>query len=421
MMNRKIPRLLITLATIMAPFTLLRFSFFGTAELLFALLFLLYIFKAKNLSSRHFPLSIFWTVYICACLIGSLVNDLMLSHSTGTNAGMLYDLSSYVFVFMTCFTLESLLSQKRLDPRQLMRDIFYGFSLVMTALYVISRFTPTFFGIPLFYYDHFVPLTANLHQVAMFLVPMPFLGLVVMAQEKRFQHKVMALALVFMDVFMAYGTGSTKAPLAIVVGAAVFIYASSLKLFGRNLAISIKLLYSVGIITMVNYYDLVYDLVHVAERLFVEYDGAGARMFIYQKAVQVGLESFLFGHGPGPHVAYGEYSYWDAHQTLLTVFLQAGLLGLLAITVLAYRIARRAVITPGLLAALFAISIYALGGDILRRLPIWIVLFTIAHYPVSPVRESAGLWATGTRKASMHSRASGSGAGSGLSIKNPAI
>jgi ABC-type arginine transport system permease subunit len=104
----------------------------------------------------------------------------------------------------------------------------------------------------------------------------------------------------------------------------------------------------------------------------------GARGVLYSKGVMIGLTSPIFGLGPGGHI-FNDKMFYDAHQTQLTIFLQAGLCGLIFYLLLMFKIIRAYSYSSALLACLCAISIYSFGGDILRRLPIWLILLLIYY------------------------------------------
>ena len=79
------------------------------------------------------------------------------------------------------------------------------------------------------------------------------------------------------------------------------------------------------------------------------------------------------GFGPGPHLYY-DADFWDAHQTILSLLLQSGIVGgCLFLFSSAYYIKtiRQNYL---ILSATIPILVYMLGGDILRRLPIWLLL-----------------------------------------------
>jgi hypothetical protein len=60
--------------------------------------------------------------------------------------------------------------------------------------------------------------------------------------------------------------------------------------------------------------------------------------------------------------------------------LQGGLVGVLALVALAARFARELTVSPVLIGAATAIGMYFLGGDILRRLPTWIMMIGVVYF-----------------------------------------
>jgi O-antigen ligase len=105
-------------------------------------------------------------------------------------------------------------------------------------------------------------------------------------------------------------------------------------------------------------------------------DTNSERQTLYTDGLRMGVESALFGRGPGKHVMLrGELD--DAHQTLLTILLQGGVLALLAFLSLVVRTVSEVLDRPYLLAAIVSLAMYVLGGDVLRRMPFWVQLALI--------------------------------------------
>jgi len=128
-------------------------------------------------------------------------------------------------------------------------------------------------------------------------------------------------------------------------------------------------------------------LLSIAKASFDEYDIAGGRAHLYSHGLALGLDSFLVGRGVGPHIWGAKQQYWDSHQTILTVFLQTGIVGVILILRLFLKVIRRQFRDPAIFAATVSIILYASGGDILRRLPIWLMLVLFYYY--SDERESS--------------------------------
>ena len=109
------------------------------------------------------------------------------------------------------------------------------------------------------------------------------------------------------------------------------------------------------------------------EVFFAENDGQGARKNLYKSAFQIIKKSPIFGLGPSCHVIY-DGRYFDAHETFLTVALISGCIGVGFLIVLYFKVFIQIKQSGWLLAACATIFIYALGGDVLRRLPVWVLM-----------------------------------------------
>ncbi|HET6765122.1 MAG TPA: O-antigen ligase family protein, partial [Longimicrobiaceae bacterium] len=375
-------RVVLTVATVIAPFTLLRVSGVGLAEVLFGLLFLTQVVRGVKIRHlRRFPLTWFWAAYISTSLVGAAYSTIVLDSHNRTWGSMAFDLAAYLVVFATCFTLERMASHSPFDIYKLNKAIFLVGSSVLSALYVYSFYSRDLFDIPLRYGPYFSPLADNLHQVAMFLVPLPFLGLLTFTRRQWVGTRVLVLVLFAMDLVMAWNVGATKASMAVVAGMATLIYMGSLRFAGRPLFFLVNGVY-VGALLLVT---LKVDLAELAFQFFSENDKYGARSTLYSDAIPAVLQSFVVGQGPGPHL-YLNGVLKDAHQTFLTVLLQAGVIGAIAFIALTVRVSRRAVSVPALTAAFAAVAVYALGGDVLRRLPVWVLIFIITHWRVDSAR-----------------------------------
>lgn len=376
---------LLVAAMVIAPFTLLRFGFMGVAEVLVLLVFLGQAMKGLRRSQfSRFVLTKFWLLYLTLSTVGLAANQLLYSNQTGTSRQIIFDGAAYTFILLACYTFERLATHSSFDVRRFAKNVFTWSTLVFLLLFVASFFTSSLFGLPLKYYDYFVPWAENLHQISMTLVPLPFLGIAIVAATPDVRKKALLFILSVLAGVMAVRTGSSKALLAMYAGVFVMSYSYSLIKLGRGKLVQVNLAFGVLALLII----ASADWVRITERLFEENDVGGVRDYLYGHAMDLGLESLLVGRGPGAHILF-QGSYMDAHQSFLTALLQAGVFGAIAFAVLLVRIGRRVLYNPPLLAALSGLVIYAAGGDILRRLPAWIMLFIIAHYSRVPSPASA--------------------------------
>jgi O-antigen ligase len=212
----------------------------------------------------------------------------------------------------------------------------------------------------------------------MYIVALPFLGIVVMSAYSNIQYRIWPAILVMVAITMSVSAETTKADMALVVGFLVFAVSYAVRLAGKSFRIPVGLTVIAVFVAVV----LLIDSVALVTEFFQEADTHGARETLYGSSFGVIEASPIVGHGPGAHVLYlGKY--WDVHQTQLAILLQAGLLGLIAFLALFWAIAKRVATNPPLLAAFSTILVYSAGGDILRRLPIWILLILIYYWPFS--------------------------------------
>ena len=169
---------LLVAAMVIAPFTLLRFGYMGLAELIVLVVFFGQAMKGLRRSQfSQFMLTKFWMLYLTLSMLGLAANQLLYSNQTSTSRQIIFDGAAYVFILFACYSFERLATHSSFDVRRFARYVFIWSTLAFLILFVASFFTPSLFGLPLKYYDYFVPWAENLHQVSMTLVPLPFLDL----------------------------------------------------------------------------------------------------------------------------------------------------------------------------------------------------------------------------------------------------
>lgn len=372
-------------AIILTPFTLLRFGYIGFGEislllLLFAGLQTGYITKL----SKGLIFSRFWIIFLIISFCGFAYNVIFLNQNTGTFESSLFDFAAYVLIFISCLVVENLYLKNQLNFHQIIRKVFFFSGLIFTGLYGLSLFTDTVFGLPLKYFEYFAPFVNNLHQTAMFIAPMPFIGLFVLEREKKKINRLIIIVLILILSFLTLETGSFKAMAGLGLGWLLYFMIKFINRFRGNLkkaliAIALAMTVLVIVVNINAIYDILWGI-------FSAEDLAEGRSNLYKNAIEVGFTSPIIGLGPGAHI-YHDGQFWDSHQSFITVFLQGGIISLILLFVLFYKISKNVLTVPSLLAGFMPIFIYALGGDIMRRLPIWLLLLLINYYIVSEVNE----------------------------------
>lgn len=363
------------------PLTLLRIDFIGVGEMIIIVLFLNELRKPLyNIHVHDFTFSKFWIYILILSFLGFLYNLIVLDLSTGTLKGMLFDTSAYILVLISCFTLENYRKRNNINFIKIFRLIFFSSGFLLTVLYFISLRTDTIFDLPLRYFSYFSPLSKNIHQMAMFIAPMPFIGLFVLKKENNKYLKILSLFLIVMLIIMSLETGSFKGKIGVMLGGAVYLYFKIVNFFrGRIknfiIIISVTLIF---ISFLINYDTLEF----VFTQIFNEEDMGHGRSWLYLRGFEIGMSSPIIGRGSGGHILDGDIFY-DSHQTFLTVFIQTGIIGVFLLFKLIYKMIKNLFKIPELFAAFIPILLYVLGGDILRRLPIWILMVLFYYYSIS--------------------------------------
>lgn len=358
----------------------------GISELITIYMFASIIVKSRlhiNIRKKGaFLFTKFWCVFILLSMFGVAYNYILLNQTSGTLSSMVFDLLSYFFILITCFSMEILIyNYEDINIEYILKRTFMYSSLGFILLFIISRYSKQFFGISLLYYNYFVPLATNPHHTAMYIAPLPFIGLMFVNRSKKI-NKIILLILVIWCIYLGLQTGSSKITLGFILGGAVFFAWS---IFNR-IHIKRNKIMVVTFIILLFTSLLAFNLNTISSyitRVFIELDAGGARQTIYTIGFEKSFESFIVGYGPGAHSEIGS-RYIDAHQTLLTILLQSGIFGLLFFIKLCLKLIKKYSRNAYIMGAMSPIFVYALGGDIMRRLPIWIFAVLFYYYIEKP-------------------------------------
>lgn len=383
---------LLVLAMLFSPFTALRFGPIGITEI--AVLF----FSAKVLlknntiiingrSNEKFIFTKFWIVFLMLSTLGLFYNYVIRGHISGTPSSMMFDFLSYIVVGLTCFTLEIELNNKdSINIWHIIKSIYVSTSLIMLVLFIISNYTNSILGYSLNYYGFFRPFATNIHHISMGLAALPIIGVKLLFEEKVKVFKFIWLIMIVSNLLTASATGSLKVVMGFSIGFVVFLfYLANIRIKSWKLKISIMAITSAIIIFLiVLYHDtILYNLVD----FFNEEDLSGARNALYSSSFTKILDSPVVGYGPGPHAELRSVGYHDAHQTFLTLGLQGGFFSIYIYIGLIYKAIKAYANDPFIIGSFMGIFLYALGGDILRRLPMWIFLILFYYYSNSRLKK----------------------------------
>lgn len=374
----------------LTPFTSFRFGPVGLGEILILVATAIAILSSGERVKIDKKLGFFytfWLVFLSLSVVGMYYNNFFFSFPSGRPGTPLFDFLAYSFILVTISAAGHYSRNNKCFARTFFWKLFLQWGIAYTFLYALSFFTPSIMGKPLRYHQFFSPLVENVHQAASVTCAMAFIMLYMGIKSPRLQTKLLYFFVAVLFSMMALDSGSTKAMLAIFVGGIVSI--TSLLLYrptgkGRAYFNAVTLCVAAAAVfgISVQYSE---ELVFLAERFFAEKDGAGARDALYTVGFEHGLGSIMVGYGPGSHAPYsGGFS--DAHNTTLTIFLQSGFLGVVAFALFIGRLFRQLSINFALLGVFSAIGIYFLGGDLLRRLPVWIMMIGVVYFATDTLK-----------------------------------
>ena len=375
-----IVRWLLLFGIIISPFTALRFGILGVGELCLLTAILSFFLIGRftlRIENMRFIITGFWIPFIVISLIGACYHFIYLNGVQGTLETAAFDLFSYIFITLLLMILGDIRVFGNQGPLEFFFKVYKYLVSILIILYITSPFTPSLFGFSLKYYDYFAPLVDNTHQISMITCVLPFIGLAFWKSGVTIVSKAFIIGSFPLLCLMAFESGSSKAIIGIILGISVALLLMLLtSVFGRVTKVVTMLLFLATVL-----YIIFSPQLQQLFSLFNDIDGGGARFFLYAEGFRLILESPLVGYGPGPHILrlgeVGRFS--DAHNSFITLGLQAGLPGIILVALLFAGFIKRAFSNPWLIGALASFTIYLSGGDILRRVPIWIILSMVVY------------------------------------------
>lgn len=372
---------ILILILLFSPFTKLRIFNIGVSESLSILLFLKFLNKGKN----HFKkknnslFSRFWILYFCVASISTFLNYIIFYGNEKNDFRMIFDVVAYIVVILFVIGAESLNLSRKFDLEAVLKKFYERLSVILFFLYLISLKTGSILGLSLKYYHYFVPFATNIHHLTMIIGPLFFLGLRTLHFEEKPRKKLLYLVLLLTNIIIIKNANATKLILGIVVGVITLL----LSIIERKLSLKSK--YILGLL-LVMVIVLVVGYSHEELKVsFVKwFEGADTndeRKTLYYSALENIKNSLFLGRGFGIHTRTTGGRLLDTHQSILTAVLQTGVFMGGYLVWLISQILYKCKKDSFLLAACMPILIYILGGDVLRRLPIWVFLFIFYYLP----------------------------------------
>lgn len=362
-------------AFLISIFTKLRVSILGFGEILILLL-LPYLLVKLTISGRPIKLNDFifssvFFIFLFVCAFSKYVN-LVFELDKANQKSFFFDFSAYVFVLLSLLCVEIIIKLDSSNLIKILEKKFIILFFISTVLFCFSFISINLGPFTLRYGPFFAPLVENLHQFAMVAAVLPafFVHHYFTGKKNVFSIVAVVISLIFIA-----STGSFKATVGSLLGIVFYLICNNYQNqsnLTKSYTIIIGLFTSLTLFVLASYFS-------IFQTIFSDADGKGARANLYSQAAAKISESPFIGYGPGAHL-FLDNEHIDAHQTFLTILLQTGWLGgifmLIFTGYVLYKIARNNIL---LLSLLFPIFIYALGGDIMRKFQIWVILCFIFH------------------------------------------
>lgn len=330
---------------------------------------------SKSARASLMPL---WWVYMGFLLVGGAYSVLVLGADSLDEQYAGFDLFAFAVVMAVIYLSERALSCNSIDAHRIINWSAISYVVILAPCVVL------FFvmgPVPLMSASgvYFSPLATNLHHTALAALTQLVLGVIALSfMGRKISRPWLALAMI---VAVAVGllTSSSKFTLSLLMWAGMFVSLLMFWMAKRRALTRLPALTVAGasfaLITLavpVLYLSGV-DFISALGALFTENDQIGGRQVIYWTAWPRFIESPMFGYGPGAQVWAG--GYWrDAHSSLLSMVLQTGLAGTLAVMLLGWRWFRSLPANMPVVIVLSVFAVYGIFGDLHRNVGFWVAL-----------------------------------------------
>lgn len=355
----------------------------GPGELLlFVWIFIkLLFFKPKCNSERVYKHvffeKYFWILILFSFGIGTLINKLFFQYNNS-----LHDLFSLIYTFLLVYTLSSRETYKKII--RLINVMSVCGSVWFLSLYIIAR-SGIMFSIKLMYGGvRFCGGADNPNTLATFMICIPFLCLVNIdkAISKRKLSIVFFWGVLFViSTIVSLATRSDATKLSYILSPLIYIVFKIPKLIRFNLFVWVY-----AIVTAIFTWFVINVGVNaeLIKRLFASFDHDSSRKVLWSGAFSKTVNNLGLGYGPGGFLDLaGRNNRWEAHNTVLDLLMQGGILMALVI-VFAYIYGLLKLRSKPLYATGFAVFVLgSLAGYKIRKPWFWfffIYFFSLIYY-----------------------------------------
>lgn len=345
------------------------------------------------------PFATYWLIAAVLLGAGSLVAIALDKQDAATAA---HDALAFVFVGpLTCMLAIRVGAVSNEEYYlNLARRTFFAVSVVGLVLLAASLVTSQLGPISLWYGAgaRFRGWAENPNQLAMFMVPMPFLGWYLLQRTQGLPRQL--LYLLAIGVCMAVGLATDSDALKVAWAGAAGIIATwlwcRLLVRGRGNLLQMALACFVVPVVILTFMaalgdQLVAQFVAIAEQLYEKGERGHIGMMVLMNGLEAVSQSPVVGWGPGAYSGiHRPFDSFEAHNTVVDWGMSTGVLGMVLYLGLLFWCTVRAIRSgsPWLLGVLVAIVSDSMFGYNLRHPFFWLLLVLVLTLSEHAVRQT---------------------------------
>lgn len=356
-------------------FSVLRFSFIGIFELLIPIILLVMIYKNKILFKKKW-LSNYWLLINFGIAAGTIINLIFQIDQTAINR-VFFDFFSYLLIYMWVLILDNIFSKASIEEIEKFMKKFVLFIVpIIFSIYLYSLNSKTLFGLPLYYYHRFSPLSTNPAFLGYLMYPVPWIAMYLVTITSKWK-KIVYFILFILSVPPILWTNNDIGKITLIIS--LFI----LLVYGIKNPIKLtmtSLLFFV-ISSIIFLFVLLLKSSFILEILnnFIGEADGGYRFILWKNSLKAWLLSPIFGLGYGPHSGFSMLEGIESHSVFITILTQGGIIAFYILLDLYYRIFSLSKINPIIFVISFSVIFPGLSGTPLRKITTWFFLTLIYH------------------------------------------
>lgn len=282
------------------------------------------------------------------------------------------------------------LARRCLPYRHALACVVVVLTLPTFALFAASMVSPNLFGLQLDYYGvRFQGWSDNPNQIAMVLVPLPFLSMFAAAQTRNRSMRLLMYGTCAGAIVSGLGTLSDALLASWCVAISAWVVLAALER-GRQRGARASapprlgnwlLVHLVILLATLSVLSATTSL--VSDILQRESNQGSVRLLLWVHGMQAAGESPWFGLGPGAHSGVtGPHAGLEAHNTWIDLLAGAGFIGLAAYVAFLVWVAGGLLkpLAPLLVATLVALLVFSTFHFVLRHPTFWFYLALVAAF-----------------------------------------